>query len=76
MEAIESRTPAKTLKVTRYEGEGQGTCARCLAKSGWNRYWMTMLYKVDGLPGLYCSQCVEQLRQDTGCDSISVVHKN
>ena len=28
------------MEVTQCQGEGAGTCRRCLNKTGWNQSWM------------------------------------
>ena len=51
----------KRLKVIQCEGHGQGSCKRCLDNGKWNRMWMPFLYKIDGLDGCYCWECVKEL---------------
>lgn len=43
-------------------GNGLGECRRCADKGKWNRYWVDFLYKVDGFKGVYCWNCVKELR--------------
>lgn len=55
------------MNITRCEGDGQGVCIRCievkkLGTGAWN--WMTMLYKIEGLEGHYCSQCVAEIKAE------------
>lgn len=45
--------------ITRCTGEGQGSCRRCERTKGWNRQWMSFLYKIDGEDGCYCADCVK-----------------
>ncbi len=52
------------LKITRCTGEGQGECARCKRLKGWNRVWMSMLYRIDGFDGVYCSLCVQEIKRE------------
>lgn len=51
----------KPVKITRCTGEGQGSCKRCSDNGKWNRNWMSMLYKIEGLDGCYCSDCIKEL---------------
>lgn len=52
-----------TMKITQCKGEGQGSCARCDSKGIWNRHWCSMLYKIEGLEGTYCSKCVKEIKE-------------
>lgn len=49
------------MKVTKCTGEGQGSCKRCSDKGKWNRVWCRFLYKIEGLEGCYCSDCVKEI---------------
>lgn len=51
------------MKITRCEGNGQGSCKGCEDRDKWNRVWTSMLYKIEGLEGCYCSNCVEKHKQ-------------
>ena len=52
------------MEVTQCQGEGQGTCIiRCFNRTGWNRSWMCFLYKIKGLNGCYCGECVKEIRE-------------
>ena len=51
------------MKVTQCKGEGQGQCKRCTDNGKWNRAWMCFLYKIDGLEGCYCRECVKKLQE-------------
>jgi hypothetical protein len=44
------------MKITPCNGNGQGTCLRC-----GDITWMTLLYKIENVPGLYCSKCVRDM---------------
>lgn len=50
------------MKVTKCNGEGQGSCRRCTDKGIWNRTWMCFLYEIDGYEGCYCRTCVEAIQ--------------
>lgn len=50
------------LKITKCTGEGQGSCKRCNDYGIWNRHWMSMLYKIEGYEGCYCSECVKEIK--------------
>lgn len=51
------------LKITKCTGEGQGSCKRCNDYGIWNRHWMSMLYKIEGYEGCYCSYCVKEIME-------------
>ena len=51
------------LIITQCKGEGQGSCKMCSDNGIWNRYWMSMLYKIEGYEGCYCSDCVRKIRE-------------
>lgn len=51
-------------KITRCTGEGQGSCKRCDDRGIWNRYWMSMLYEIEGYGGCYCSCCVREILEE------------
>ena len=44
--------------------DGQGQCALCAARGKWNRTWMCFLYKIDDKDGVYCENCVKELKGD------------
>ena len=56
---------SRKIKVTRCEGEGQGSCKRCIDKGTWNQMWMSSLYKIEGLEGCYCAKCVDEIMKET-----------
>lgn len=58
----------KKVKVTCCEGEGQGSCKRCVDKGIWNRMWMSFLYKIEGLEGYYCAKCVDEIMEEMKWD--------
>lgn len=47
--------------VKQCSGDGQGSCKRCQEKGIWNKLWMCFLYKIDGLDGCYCEDCVKEI---------------
>lgn len=49
------------MKVIQCSGEGQGSCKRCLDDGVWNVCWMSFLYKIVGLDGCYCFECVKKI---------------
>lgn len=49
------------LKVTKCHGEGQGSCKGCTDNGKWNRIWTSMLFKIEGMSGCYCSECVHKI---------------
>ena len=59
----------RELKITRCTGEGQGECVRCKRLKGWNRIWMSLLFRIDGVDGLYCFDCVREIRKELQDDS-------
>lgn len=52
------------LKITQCKGEGQGSCKRCDDRGKWNRVRTSMLYKIDGTDGCYCSNCVKEIEHE------------
>ena len=58
----------KKVKATCCEGEGQGSCKRCVDKGIWNRMWMSFLYKIEGLEGCYCAKCVDEIMEEMKWD--------
>lgn len=52
------------IKVSHCKGEGAGSCKRCTDRGKWNQNWMCFLYKIDGLDGCYCRDCVEEIRKE------------
>ena len=52
------------MKITQCSGEGQSSCKRCLDKVKWNVSWMCFLYKINGLDGCYCSDCVKEIKEE------------
>ena len=52
------------MKVTQCSGEGQGICKRCTDNGKWNMNWMCFLYKIEGLNGCYCSDCVKEITEE------------
>lgn len=49
------------MKIKQCTGNGQGSCILCESKGMWNRTWMCFLYKIDGMNGTYCSNCVNEM---------------
>lgn len=45
------------MKITKCEGNGQGVCKAC-----GNITWMTLLYKIENVQGIYCSSCVRKMK--------------
>lgn len=54
----------KEIRVTQCKGNGQGSCKRCGDNGIWNRSWLCFLYKVEGLDGCYCSNCVKEIKNE------------
>lgn len=53
------------MKFMKCSGEGQGSCKRCFDKGIFNRTWMCFLYRIEGLEGCYCANCVKELLDET-----------
>ena len=51
------------LKITQCKGEGQGSCKRCNDQGIWNRHWMSLLYKIEGYDGCYCTYCIKEIEK-------------
>lgn len=54
----------KKINANKCTGEGQGTCKMCFDNGKWNRAWMCFLYKIEGLEGCYCFDCVKKIQED------------
>ena len=52
------------MKITKCIGEGQGSCKKCNDMGIWNRIWTSFLYKIEGLDGCYCYDCVEKIAKE------------
>jgi len=50
------------MEITQAQGNGQGQCALCKKRGKWNVQWMCFLYKVEGKEGVYCKDCVNELK--------------
>ena len=50
--------------ITKCKGEGHGQCLGCLMKGKWNMNWLCFLYKIPGLDGTYCFDCVKEIVKD------------
>ncbi len=48
--------------IKRAEGNGQAQCKGCKDKNKWNVQWCCHLYEVEGKEGLYCFDCVKEIR--------------
>lgn len=54
------------MKIQRCNGEGQGSCKRCSDNGKWNMAWMSFLYEIEGMPGVYCWECVKKIAAEKG----------
>lgn len=52
------------MKVRKCIGDGQGSCKRCSDNGKWNRSWMCFLFEIDGLDGVYCSDCMHEIAEE------------
>lgn len=52
------------MNVIQCNGEGQGSCKKCNDNGIWNRNWMCCLYKIEGLEGCFCSNCVKEILKE------------
>lgn len=48
------------------KGEGLGSCKLCNIRGKWNRTWMSLLYKIDGIEGHYCYDCANEIIKKCG----------
>lgn len=48
-------------KISKCTGEGQSSCKRCTDNGKWNRTWCSLLYKIEGLEGAYCYDCMKEI---------------
>lgn len=51
------------MNIIQAKGEGQGQCILCMSRGKWNVHWMVFLYRIEGKEGLYCSNCVNELKK-------------
>lgn len=58
---MKQKTESTKKIIKRCEGNGQGSCTRCTQNGKWNRSWMCFLYKIEGMDGFYCSDCVKAI---------------
>lgn len=58
------------MKINRCTGEGQGECRRCKMNGIWNRSWMSFLYEIEGMPGVYCWECVKEISKEDDSPNI------
>ena len=56
------------MKIKKCDGNGQGSCKRCSEKGIFNRSWMCLLYKIEGVEGIYCSDCVKEILSEISED--------
>ncbi len=52
------------MEIKRAEGEGQAQCRGCKDRGKWNIQWCTFLYKIEGKEGLYCEDCMQQIKTE------------
>ena len=50
------------MKITQAQGEGQGQCTLCKKRGKWNVKWMCFLYRIEGKEGVYCIDCVNEIK--------------
>ena len=55
------------MLIKKCEGEGHGSCKRCTDSGKWNRMWMCFLYRIEGLDGCYCGDCVKEIAKARKC---------
>lgn len=60
------------MNVTKCEGNGQGSCKRCLDNGKWNRMWMRFLYQIEGYEGRYCSDCVKEILKENMNNELTI----
>lgn len=47
--------------IKQCKGEGLGSCTLCEKRHGFHRTWMNMLYKIEGIDGIYHYECAKQM---------------
>lgn len=52
------------MNVIKCEGNGQGSCKRCLDKGKRNMMWLCFLYHIEGYDGFYCNDCVKEILKE------------
>lgn len=50
------------MRIKQAQGNGQGQCALCKKRGKWNVQWMCFLYKIEGKDGVYCKNCLAELK--------------
>lgn len=60
------------MKVIQCKGEGGGYCRRCEDNERWSRNWMCFLYRIEGLDGCYCSDCVKEIKKEEEERNVSI----
>lgn len=50
------------VEIKRAKGNGQAQCRGCKNKDKWNVQWCDFLYEIEGKEGLYCFNCVKEIR--------------
>lgn len=63
---IEKRASITGAMVMKCNGEGQGSCKGCADAGIWNVEWMCFLYKIPGMEGCYCENCVKEILRGDG----------
>ena len=58
------------MNITKCRGEGQGSCKRCNDRGKWNIMWMCFLYRIEGMEGIYCSDCVREIEKEQGEENV------
>ena len=59
------------MRFVKCDGEGHGSCKRCLDKGKWNMMWACFLYKIEGYDGVYCEDCLKEIQaeKESNCDA-------
>lgn len=58
------------MNVINCDGNGQGSCKRCLDQGKWNRMWICFLShiegkeNIEGYDGCYCNDCVKEILKE------------
>ena len=47
------------IKYEQCNGNGFGSCKRCIDNGKWSHVWTEWLYKIEGYDGCYCYDCLK-----------------
>lgn len=60
------------MLIAQCKGNGQGSCKRCYENGRPYVNWCGWLYKIDGMIGSYCTDCVRDIAEELHEDIVEV----